>query len=100
MPDKYLEQVKALLLLQIPDAEVWAYGSRVNGNYHETSDLNLVARFSSSGKQDASTLSELREAFTESNLPIFVRIVDWDGIPDSFRDEITAGYIVVQANLS
>jgi uncharacterized protein len=27
-----------------PEAEVWAYGSRVNGDGHECSDLDLVLR--------------------------------------------------------
>lgn len=41
-------------------------------------------------------LGPLREALTESNLPIFVQIVDWASIPAAFREEILARYVVVQ----
>lgn len=34
----------ALLGQHVPQAEVWAYGSRVNGGAHEGSDLDLVLR--------------------------------------------------------
>lgn len=96
LPKKYADQVHALLQQYIPDAEVWAYGSRVNGGFFEASDLDLVAHFATIQKRDVFRLSKVREAFQESNLPIMVQIVDWDAIPESFRDEIRAGYAVVQ----
>lgn len=96
LPDKYLAQVKSLLRQHIPQAEVWAYGSRVRGDFHDASDLDLVARFPASVKNDIFRLSTLQEAFTESDLPIIVQIVDWDGIPESFKDEIVSEYFSVQ----
>ena len=36
--------LKALLQKHVPNVEVWAYGSRVNGSSHEASDLDLVLR--------------------------------------------------------
>lgn len=95
LPDKYLQEVKRLLREHIPQAEVWAYGSRVHGDFHDASDLDLVARFPPSNKRDIFRLSHLQEAFIECNLPIIVQIVDWDDIPESFKDEIVAGYVVV-----
>ncbi len=35
---------EALLRKRLPDAEVWAYGSRINGRAHDGSDLDLVLR--------------------------------------------------------
>ena len=96
LPEKYLRQVHALLRQHIPQAEVWAYGSRVHGDGFEASDLDLVARFPDGAAPDAMRLGPLREALTESNLPIFVQIVDWASIPAAFREEILAGSVVVQ----
>lgn len=96
LPEKYLQQVHALLRQHIPQAEVWAYGSRVHGDGFEASDLDLVARFSDGAAPEAMRLGPLREALTESNLPIFVQIVDWASIPAAFREEILARYVVVQ----
>lgn len=93
LPDLYREMVYALLQQYIPQADVWAYGSRVNGDYYEASDLDLVARCPAS---QTSNLGDLREAFTESNLPIIVQIVDWDRIPEDFRQEILVNYVVLQ----
>ena len=40
-------------------------------------------------------LGEVRDAFSESNLPILVDILDWARIPDSFREEIERVGVVV-----
>lgn len=40
-------------------------------------------------------LGEVRDAFTESNLPILVDIQDWARIPDSFRGEIERTGVVI-----
>jgi predicted nucleotidyltransferase len=96
LPEKYLTQVLAILQIHLAHAEVWAYGSRVNGDYYDASDLDLVVRQPDDLSRRQDHLWEVTEAFTESNLPIIVQLVDWAGIPESFRDEITARYVVLQ----
>ena len=96
LPQKYLEQVKTLLRTHVPHAEVWAYGSRVTGSGHEASDLDLVLRNPKNLQEESSALNELKEAFTESNLPIRVDIMDWARIPESFHREIERAHVVVQ----
>ena len=96
LPEKYAVQVRTLLEKHIPEATVWAYGSRVRGDHYEASDLDLVARFPAEKKCDVFRLGVVREAFVESHVPIIVQIVDWDEIPESFKEEILAGYVVVQ----
>ena len=41
---RHRERLEALLCEHLPDVEVWAYGSRVNGQSHDGSDLDLVLR--------------------------------------------------------
>ena len=96
LPQKYLEQVQALLRAHVPHAEVWAYGSRVSGGGHAASDLDLVLRNPQNLQEESSALDELKEAFTESNLPIRVDIMDWARIPASFHREIERAHVVVQ----
>ncbi len=96
LPQKYLKQVKALLRAHVPHAEVWAYGSRVTGSSHAASDLDLVLRNPKNLMEETSALYELKEAFSESNLPIRVDIMDWARIPESFRREIERAHVVVQ----
>jgi len=40
-------------------------------------------------------LGNVRDAFSESNLPILVDILDWARIPGSFREEIERTGVVV-----
>lgn len=96
LPEKYLGMVRDILRTHLPMAEVWAYGSRVNGDYHDTSDLDLVVRQPNDLARGQANLGDVVEAFSESNLPIFVQVVDWASIPDTFHDEIAAKYVVVQ----
>ncbi len=97
LPDRYLQIVQDVLSAHIPDAEVWAYGSRVNGDCFEASDLDLVVRQPDDLRRRQSNLYEVKEAFTESNLPIIVQLVDWASIPAEFHTEIAAKYVVIQA---
>lgn len=97
LPEPYLEQVRAILRQHLPNAEVWAYGSRVKGDHYDASDLDLVARLPAHQERGFMALADVREAFSDSSLPLIVQIVDWNAIPQAFREEILAGYVVVQA---
>lgn len=96
LPPRYLEMVRRVLRETVPEAEVWAYGSRVNGDSYDASDLDLVVRQPEDLKRETAKWWLLTEAFEESDLPIQVQIVDWARIPASFHDEIAASYVVVQ----
>ena len=96
LPPRYRRMVEALLREHVPDAEVWAYGSRVNGRSHDGSDLDLVVR-GPALEPLGIEFSELVEAFQESNIPILVQAHDWARLPESFHVEIERGYVVVQA---
>lgn len=94
---EWLEIVCRLLAVHAPDAEVWAYGSRVQGTSHNGSDLDLVLRNPADPVKPQADLSSLREAFSESRLPILVDVLDWALIPESFQKEIMrGGKVVVQ----
>lgn len=92
---KWLDMIQQILAIHLPEAEVLAYGSRVSGAAHEGSDLDLVARNPHNQMLPVRNLGEVRDAFTESNLPILVDIQDWARIPDSFREEIARTGVVI-----
>ncbi len=92
----HLEMLRALLQQQMRHAEVWAYGSRVNGNGHDASDLDLVVRRPNDLNQEIPELGAMQDVLSESNLPIRVEIMDWARIPASFQREIERAYVVVQ----
>ena len=96
LPKRYLQMVQAILQTHLPNAEVWAYGSRVNGDYYEASDLDLVVRQPEDLSRKQINLGEVVDAFSESNLPIIVQLVDWARIPTDFHAEIAENHVVVQ----
>lgn len=96
LPATYLRMVLDILNAHLPNAEVWAYGSRVNGDHHDSSDLNLVVRQPDALSRQQTNLGAVAEAFSESNLPIFVQMVDWASIPAEFHAEIEAGFVVLK----
>jgi len=91
------QEQKLLTILErhIPDATVWAYGSRVTGTARPNSDLDLVAF---TGPAHAAQLSELREELSECNLPFIVDLHVWDEIPRHFQENIRESYHVLQAS--
>ncbi|HEX3556487.1 MAG TPA: nucleotidyltransferase domain-containing protein [Thermoanaerobaculia bacterium] len=95
LPPDYLADVRHLLASHVPAAEVWAYGSRINGRAHEGSDLDLVVRNPEDLGRPQRDLWELREAFSESEIPILVEVFDWARIPEEFRREIARAHVVI-----
>ena len=97
LQSSYLRMLLDLLARHTPDAEVWAYGSRVTGDAHESSDLDLVVRNPGQLNQAQKNVSRLRDALIESNLPILVEVLDWARIPEPFRREIERRHVVVMS---
>ena len=95
LPLRYRKELEALLREYVPDAEVWAYGNRVNGQGNDSSDLNLALR-SPNLEPLGYKYVELVEALEQSNLPILVQVHEWARLPESFRREIERDYVIVQ----
>jgi len=91
----HLRLLLEVLRCHASGAEVWAYGRRVNGEGHDGSDLDLVVRNPAALDQPQKQLYALREALSESNLPMLVDMLDWARIPESFRREIERQHVVV-----
>ena len=96
LPERWREELESLLAEHVPDAEVWAYGSRVKGKNHESSDLDLVLRGPNLARIPTSQLSDLRDALDESNIPIVVQFHDWCGLPPTFHTEINRQKVTIR----
>ena len=92
---KHRRTLEALLREHLPDVEVWAYGSRVNGRSHDGSDLDLVLRGPGLNKIPADQLADFSEAVCESSVPFLVEARDWAWLPERFRREIERHYVSV-----
>jgi predicted nucleotidyltransferase len=85
--------VRAILHRHLPGRAVWAFGSRVKGSARPYSDLDLAVM----GKRPVSlaTLAAAKEAFSESDLPWQVDLVDWPSLGQRFRRVIEREHVML-----
>ena len=95
LPHRYRQHLETLLRRHLPRVEVWAYGSRVNGQSHDGSDLDLVLRSPDLQQIPADSLTSFSEALRESTIPFLVEVHDWARLPESFHPEIEREHVVL-----
>ena len=81
-----LETIEKILSGIVPGTDVIAFGSRCSGKAKPYSDLDLAVKGTAAVTPDA--MSDLIDAFQESDLPFRVDIIDWNTISDEFRQII------------
>lgn len=94
--DNEWQQVSAILQRYLPQYEVWAFGSRVKGNAKAYSDLDLA--IISDTSLPLALLAEVAEAFSESDLPWKVDLVDWATTSERFRQVIAGQKLILPLN--
>lgn len=92
----HLAALRSLLEQHVPEAEAWAFGSRVNGGAHEGSDLDLVLRNPHDLSAPVEGWADLLEAVQVSALPMLVEVHDWASMPSAFRSSILLSHWVLQ----
>ena len=92
LKEKHLQILLEIFEGYCPKAEIWAYGSRVHGDSHSGSDLDLVVK---SFNDESKKLWELRELCRESNIPFLIDLHAYDELPQSFQQEILKNYVVI-----
>jgi predicted nucleotidyltransferase len=71
-----------------PNAKIWVFGSRVTGRARRYSDLDLA--IDAGRRLTLDEIAILTEAFSDSDLPYRVDLVDWHEIDDRWRQMIVA----------
>lgn len=91
----YREMLEDIFSSYCPNAVIWAYGSRLGGDAHSGSDLDLVVK--DFGDKNCK-LYELKELLSDSNIPFLVDVQEFSGLPESFQEEIIKNYCVLYGN--
>jgi uncharacterized protein len=94
LSSRHLAWVRAILAEHVVDLEVWAFGSRVTGGAAPYSDLDLA--LVTDIPLSALQMGRLLEAFSESDLPIKVDVVDLAAVSPAFRAQVESRHEVVQ----
>ena len=92
LKQEYLNELYKIFQEYCPNAEIWAYGSRLNGDSHSGSDLDLTVK---SFNEDKKYLSDLKELLNESDIPFLIDISEYEKLPTSFQNEINRNYIKI-----
>ncbi|WP_245534712.1 nucleotidyltransferase family protein [Treponema primitia] len=92
MQQKDRDLLSALVGEFLPHTAVWVFGSRIKGTSLPYSDLDLVVFTNPEQQQQVSLL---KEALEESNLPFRVDVLEWNAIPESFKETIKTKYAVI-----
>ena len=86
---KHLDELKGIFERYCPDAEIWAYGSRVNSSSHDGSDLDLTVKDFGNSEKD---LSELKQLLSDSNIPFLIDINEFCRLPEYMQESIKKSY--------
>lgn len=84
-PDQ-LAIVQNILRAELPEAKIWAFGSRARWTSSDDSDLDLA--ICAEAALPGTRLRQLHHLFEESALPFSVDVVDWRRIDEDFRSAI------------
>ena len=88
-----LETVRRILREHAPELEVRAFGSRVSWTARATSDLDLALM--TDEPLSIARVADLKAAFTKSDLPFRVDVIDWASTSESFRKVTERDYVVL-----
>lgn len=89
---QHLEELRSIFKNYCPKSVIWAYGSRVGGDSHDGSDLDMAVK--TFGDKNCS-LSKLKELLNDSNIPFLMDIMEFDNISESFQKEILKNYVEI-----
>ena len=81
-----LAEVRKILDFHVPALKVWVFGSRATETAKRFSDLDIALEGDAPIAYE--TISKLKHAFTESDLPMRVDVVDWNSLDEEFKQAI------------
>ena len=91
--DQQLQVLDGLVVrpLKRQGCRVFLFGSRVTGQHHPYSDVDLL--YQTSSPLPAGFISGLKESLEDSRFPYSVDLVDENDLAASYRDNVTSSMI-------
>ncbi len=78
--------IKSIITKHFPHARVLVFGSRLKGNFKETSDLDLCLK--ADKPLDLAAWTLLEEELSQTDIPFKVDLCDWFRIAEEFREHV------------
>ena len=93
-PADHRRLVLNILRANLPvSTKAWVFGSRATGRARRYSDLDLA--LDAGRRMTLDEIARLSEAFSDSDLPYRVDLVDWHDINDRWRQAIVADRVAL-----
>jgi predicted nucleotidyltransferase len=93
LEEAHLQLVRDILLHNLHESVVWAFGSRAQGCAKPHSDLDLA--IVSPQELTAAQVSNLKLDFEDSNLPFRVDVLVWSELDSDFQRIIEQNHVVL-----
>lgn len=90
--DEYKKVIIDIVKKHLPEARIILYGSRAMQVNREGADIDVA--IDNQKTVTGSTLSEILYAIEDSQIPVFVDVVDLNAVSDDMRMEITKHGII------
>ena len=78
-----LKKIVNIIHTHLPNAHIFAFGSRVTGTSRKYSDLDIA--LDNAHSIDLSKLTKIKNTFSETDLPITVDLVDYSSVSNEFK---------------
>lgn len=93
VPLRHVQYILEQIKLYVPEATVWAFGSRVKGSHRPASDLDLAVLCD---KETAKRqLPKLNDVFVESDVPFKIQLLDFNRLPENMQQNIKKEFVIV-----
>ncbi|NLI10654.1 MAG: nucleotidyltransferase domain-containing protein [Elusimicrobia bacterium] len=78
-----LKPAVKIILHHTPNAKIFLFGSRANGNFTENSDADIAIK--SDSKIDLETLAKIKMDLEELDINFKIDIIDYNSLSENFR---------------
>ncbi|MEW5952055.1 MAG: nucleotidyltransferase domain-containing protein [Elusimicrobiota bacterium] len=79
----FLKPAVKTILNHIPNAKIFLFGSRANGNFTENSDADIAIK--GEHKIDLETIAKIKMDLEELNINFKIDIIDYNSVSENFR---------------
>lgn len=90
--EEHKKKIIGVLTVLFPDATIYLFGSRARGTHRKYSDIDLAIDMGSPA--DPAAINEAKSMLSESNIPYFIDVVDFNEISKIMKNAILTEGII------
>ncbi|MCK4650858.1 nucleotidyltransferase domain-containing protein [Candidatus Babeliales bacterium] len=84
--EQYKKKLTEIIKKYLPSCKIYLFGSRATEKHGKFSDIDIA--IDASKQLKTSTLGKIKDDIKESNIPLFVDVLDFNDVSDKMRNQI------------